>query len=120
MNQLVPFRSADVSPALIATAGESVKLRFVEFFTANIRNRNTRSKRLRRLWNEGPSRSIIYVHGCAGIVTALTPEREEEPGALAAHAGIRARAEEKSRMVKKLERRKNLQSKERRKLTGGA
>ena len=41
MNQLVPFRSADASPALIA-AGESAKLRFIEFFTANIRNRNTR------------------------------------------------------------------------------
>jgi site-specific recombinase XerD len=41
MNQLVPIRSADAAPALVAAAGESAKLRFVEFFTANIRNRNT-------------------------------------------------------------------------------
>jgi hypothetical protein len=39
MNQFVPFRSADTSPALIAAAGESAQLRFVEFFTTNIRNR---------------------------------------------------------------------------------
>src|ERR1700678_3698086 len=42
MNQLVPFRSADACPALIAAAGERAQLRFVEFFTANIRNRHTR------------------------------------------------------------------------------
>jgi site-specific recombinase XerD len=42
VNQPVPFRSVDTAPALIAAAGESAKLRFVEFFTANIRNRNTR------------------------------------------------------------------------------
>ena len=42
MNQLVLFRSEVASPALIAAAGESAQLRFLEFFTANIRNRNTR------------------------------------------------------------------------------
>ena len=42
MNQLVPFRSAEASPALIAAAGERAQVRFLEFFTANIRNRNTR------------------------------------------------------------------------------
>jgi hypothetical protein len=42
MNQLVPFRSADTSPALVVAAGESAQVRFIEFFTANIRNRNTR------------------------------------------------------------------------------
>jgi hypothetical protein len=42
MNQLVSFHSADALPVLIAAAGESAKIRFVEFFTANIRNRNTR------------------------------------------------------------------------------
>jgi len=42
MNELVPFRSGNAAPPLIAAAGESAKLRFVEFFTANIRNRNTR------------------------------------------------------------------------------
>ena len=42
MNQLVPFRSVVASPALIAAAGESAKVRFLEFFAANIRNRQTR------------------------------------------------------------------------------
>jgi site-specific recombinase XerD len=42
MNQLVPFRSADASPALVAAAGARAQERFIEFFTANIRNRNTR------------------------------------------------------------------------------
>jgi hypothetical protein len=42
MNQLVPFRSADASPALVAAAGDQARIRFLEFFTANIRNRNTR------------------------------------------------------------------------------
>jgi hypothetical protein len=42
MNHLVPFRSADASPALVAAAGERARARFIEFFTANIRNRNTR------------------------------------------------------------------------------
>ena len=42
MNQLVPFRAAETFPALIAAAGERAQERFIEFFTANIRNRNTR------------------------------------------------------------------------------
>jgi len=42
MTQLVPFRSAAASPALIAAAGARAQERFLEFFTANIRNRNTR------------------------------------------------------------------------------
>jgi hypothetical protein len=42
VSRLVPFRSAELAPALIAATGESAKLRFVEFFTANIRNHNTR------------------------------------------------------------------------------
>jgi hypothetical protein len=42
MNQLVPFRSAHASPALIAAAGERAQQCFIEFFTANIRNRNVR------------------------------------------------------------------------------
>ena len=40
MNQLVPF--IDRSPALIAAAGERASYRFFEFFTAQIRNPNTR------------------------------------------------------------------------------
>jgi site-specific recombinase XerD len=42
MNQLVPFRSADASPAPIAAGGARAQERFIEFFTANICNRNTR------------------------------------------------------------------------------
>jgi site-specific recombinase XerD len=30
------------SPALIASAGDRARVRFLEFFTANVRNRNTR------------------------------------------------------------------------------
>ena len=42
MNQIVTLRSTKAFPSLIAAGGESVKLRFLEFFTANIRNPNTR------------------------------------------------------------------------------
>ena len=42
MNQLILYRSADDVPALIAAAGDRAYERFFEFFTANIRNRNTR------------------------------------------------------------------------------
>src|SRR5271156_3176412 len=41
MNQLVPFHSGE-APVLIAAAGERARLRFLEFFTANIRNPHTR------------------------------------------------------------------------------
>jgi hypothetical protein len=41
MHQLVPFTPHDL-PALLAAAGERAHVRFIEFFTANIRNRNTR------------------------------------------------------------------------------
>jgi hypothetical protein len=34
MNQLAPF-AADDLPALVAAAGESARVRFIEFFTAN-------------------------------------------------------------------------------------
>src|SRR3954469_7878713 len=41
MNQLVPF-GAQGAPTLIAAAGERARVRFIEFFTANIRNAHTR------------------------------------------------------------------------------
>src|SRR5271157_1375945 len=41
MNQLVPI-SSPTFPALVAAAGERAKVRFLEFFTANIRNPHTR------------------------------------------------------------------------------
>jgi hypothetical protein len=40
MNQLIVF--TDRAPALIAAVGERASYRFFEFFTANIRNPNTR------------------------------------------------------------------------------
>ena len=42
MNQLVTFTAAQHVPALIATAGERAAYRFLEFFTAQIRNPHTR------------------------------------------------------------------------------
>lgn len=41
MNQPVAFSALSV-PALVDAAGESVRWRFLEFFTAHIRNPNTR------------------------------------------------------------------------------
>ena len=41
MNELAPI-SAHASSALITAAGKRTHLRFLEFFTVNIRNRNTR------------------------------------------------------------------------------
>jgi hypothetical protein len=40
MNQRVPF--ADRAPALVAAAAARASYRFLEFFTAQIRNPNTR------------------------------------------------------------------------------
>jgi integrase/recombinase XerC len=42
MNQLVPFRTTNITPVLVAAASERAQLRFLEFFTANLRNRDTR------------------------------------------------------------------------------
>src|SRR5215831_16993799 len=41
MNQLIPLRSSQL-PALVAAAGEQARIRFLEFFAANIRNPHTR------------------------------------------------------------------------------
>jgi len=50
--------AAPAPPALIAGAGQQAALRFAEFFTVNIRNRNTRSAYARAAgdflrWREG-------------------------------------------------------------------
>jgi integrase/recombinase XerC len=42
MHQLSPRSAAANLPALIAASGESAARRFIDFFTSNIRNRNTR------------------------------------------------------------------------------
>src|SRR5271170_4310663 len=41
MNQLVPLRTPQL-PALVTAAGERARVRFLEFFAANIRNPHTR------------------------------------------------------------------------------
>ncbi|MDQ3920177.1 MAG: site-specific integrase [Acidobacteriota bacterium] len=71
----------DVLPAVIVGAGESASRRFVEFFTANIRNRNTRMAYMRALgpflsWCEARGltlRDIQPVHVAAYV--------EQHPGA---------------------------------------
>jgi integrase/recombinase XerC len=45
MNQLVLRSHARPLPALIASSGEHAARRFIDFFTSNIRNRNTRYRR---------------------------------------------------------------------------
>ncbi len=83
MNQLVPFRSVVASPALIAAAGESAKVRFIEFFTANIRNRNTRRAYAQAVseflaWCEErhvPSIAAVQPVHVAGYIEELTRER---------------------------------------------
>jgi site-specific recombinase XerC len=42
VNQFVPITSAVLLPALVAAAGERASMRFLEFFSANIRNPHTR------------------------------------------------------------------------------
>src|SRR5271168_5209699 len=52
MKALVPARAATRSlPALVASSGEPAARRFIDFFTSNIRNRNTREA-YRRAVNE--------------------------------------------------------------------
>jgi integrase/recombinase XerC len=44
MNQLIPARAFSRNvPALVAGSGEPAARRFIDFFTSNIRNRNTRA-----------------------------------------------------------------------------
>ena len=42
MNQIAPLATRQHAPALVAVAGERASYRFLEFFTANIRNPHTR------------------------------------------------------------------------------
>jgi hypothetical protein len=47
MNELVLF-TGNTLPTLIDNAGDTARIRFLEFFTANIRNPNTRLAPTRR------------------------------------------------------------------------
>ena len=83
MNQLVPFRSAGTSPALVVAAGDRSQVRFIEFFTANIRNRNTRrayAQAVREFlgWSEDhrvASIAVVQPVHVAGYIEELTRER---------------------------------------------
>jgi len=48
-----PKPSGPVLPALIAGAGDRAALRFLEYFTVNIRNRNTRAAAAFLHWCDG-------------------------------------------------------------------
>src|ERR1019366_8333891 len=83
MNQLVPFRSAGTYPALVVAAGDRSQVRFIEFFTANIRNRNTRrayAQAVREFlgWSEDhrvASIAVVQPVHVAGYTEELTRER---------------------------------------------
>ena len=64
MNQLV-VSTAQHAPALIAAAGERASHRFVEFFTAQIRNPHTRRAYARAV---GEFCAWLETHGVASIV----------------------------------------------------
>ena len=57
-NQLLVPETNDLIPLQVAAAGQTAARRFIEFFTANIRNRNTRQAYARAVidffrWCEG-------------------------------------------------------------------
>jgi site-specific recombinase XerD len=82
MNQLVPFAAHDL-PALLAAADARAQERFIEFFTANIRNRNTRrayAQAVREFlaWCEDhrvPSIAAVQPVHVAGYIEELTRAR---------------------------------------------
>jgi integrase/recombinase XerC len=96
MNQLLPWRCANAFPALVAASGEGAQLRFLEFFTANIRNPNTRRAYARGVseflsWCEMAGvRSISAVQPThvAAYIELLTRERSA-PTAKQRLSGIR-------------------------------
>src|SRR6202162_4291972 len=81
MSDLIPLSSK--LPSTVAAAGEGAKLRFVEFFTANIRNRNTRRAYAQAVseflaWCEHhrvPSITAVQPMHVAGYIEELTRAR---------------------------------------------
>ena len=82
MNQLVPFRSGAASPALVAAAGGRAQERFIEFFTANIRNRNTRRA----------GRVHVVKRGKTPVLAPEEALRMLDVIDVSTHAGLRDRA----------------------------
>jgi site-specific recombinase XerC len=82
MNQLVPV-TAPAAPVLVAAAGDQARIRFLEFFTANIRNRNTRRAYAQAVseflaWCEDhrvPSITAVQPVHVAGYIEELTRAR---------------------------------------------
>jgi site-specific recombinase XerD len=82
MNQLVPFAAHDL-PALLAASGPRAQERFIEFFMARIRNRNTRrayalTVREFLAWCEVhgvPSLTAVQPVHVSGYIEQLTRER---------------------------------------------
>ncbi|MDR3692013.1 MAG: hypothetical protein P4L46_21720 [Fimbriimonas sp.] len=62
-------------PAVIAREGEQAAKRFIEFFTANIRNPNTRAAYARAVWQFGGTGTAPSPHSSAlgGKRKALSP-----------------------------------------------
>jgi hypothetical protein len=58
------------TPAMIAGAGKPAVLRFLEFFTVNIRNKNTRAAYARAA---AAQRGHASAHGCPRIHSEATP-----------------------------------------------
>ena len=79
MNQLVPI-IGDRPPALVAAAGARASYRFFEFFTANIRNPNTR----RAYARAAAARTIpdLRYHGANAPSVGLTLYRLGDDNAL--------------------------------------
>src|SRR5271170_7848823 len=83
MKQLIPYRTIGSSPALVAAAGDRAQERFIEFFTANIRNRNTRRAYAQAVseflaWCEDhrvPSITAVQPVHVAGYIEELTRAR---------------------------------------------
>jgi hypothetical protein len=71
----------DLLPTVITRAGESASRRFIEFFTANIRNRNTRMAYMRALgpflgWCEGRGLALGEIQRCTSRPTSSsTPDQ---------------------------------------------
>ena len=79
VTQLVTI-AADRVPALVAAAGDRVTYRFLEFFTAQIRNPNTRRAYLQAV---GPFLTQLEAQGVASIAAASSlhvPADIDHPG----------------------------------------
>src|SRR3984885_5335702 len=83
MSAIIPITGESAFPMLIAAAGDRAQERFIEFFTANIRNRNTRrayAQAVREFlaWCEDrrlPSITAVQPVHVAGYIEELTRTR---------------------------------------------